>query len=96
MAYKHNREPVKNTCPTIDSAIGYIDQVKNATKDLYYWCEQAESDLEDLRSANDALRSWGSEEAERVDELENTVSELELEIENLKDEIKSLEKELNP
>jgi len=63
MGNKHNREPIKYTCPDIDSAI---------------------SILEDLRSANDALRSWGTEEAEKVDELEK-------EIESLKEEIKSLE-----
>lgn len=84
---KHRREPVGNTCPTINSAISYIDQVKNATKDIYYWCEQAETELEELRSANDALRTWGNDEAERVDELEDKVYDLEAQIEELKEEL---------
>ena len=85
----HYREPVKNTCPTIDEAISYIDRIKNVTKDIYYWCEQAETELENLRKANEALRDWGNEEAEKVDELENRVSDLEAEIEELKEELSS-------
>lgn len=87
MGYKRSREPIGNTCPTIDSAISYLDQIKNTTKDIYYWCEQAESELENLRRANDALRTWGKEEADRVDELEDTVNELEDQIEKLKEEL---------
>lgn len=89
---KHNREPIKHTCPDIDKYIKWIKSdikqdryLKNMDeKELYDTASTMASRLEDcigyleeLRNSNDTLRSWGIEEAEKVDSLENYVEELE-------------------
>lgn len=95
MSYNHKREPVENTCPAINRIVDRLDVIKSWGKDIMHYCELAEDEMEDLRRANEALRCWGNDEAEKVDEFEYIVSELEIQIEELKDKIKSLEKELN-
>ena len=119
-------EPVKNTCPDIDSIISTITAIckqMESCNDEYEkdvllqcikdWKADLESigvgkwsELEELRSANAALRDWGNEmyndaeslESER-DEFERKyedekekVSKLEDEIEDLKSEISELER----
>jgi hypothetical protein len=90
MASKHEREPIKHTCPDIDKVIKSLDKVmsycklsgreeevdfKSIIDDIQYELWGLTDKLEDLRSSNDILRSWGIEEAERVDELEMMISE---------------------
>lgn len=81
----HTREPIKHTCPDIDSAI-------RQCKDFY---SDMESQLEDLRDSNDRLRMWGIEEADRVDELTGEVEELEQSLSDANDEIASLKKQIH-
>jgi TolA-binding protein len=91
---KHNRQPIGNTCPSIDEVIKKLDQIKSWSNDIIYYCDMAESEIEDLRQANSQLRYWGIDEAERVDELEEKTSELELKIEELKEELNNVELQL--
>lgn len=119
-------EPVKNTCPDIDSIISTITAIckqmescndedeKDALLEcISDWKSDLESigvgkwnELEDLRSANAALRDWGNEMYNDAESLESArddferkyedekekVSKLEDEIEDLKSEISELER----
>lgn len=82
-----SRAPVKNTCPDIDKV---IDCVTGARDNLY----GLERTMEQLRSDNSALRDWGNDEANRVDELESEQEELRNEIDELKREIERLNSQL--
>ncbi len=87
----HYREPVKYTCPDIDSVIKSI-------KDTIRLCSRIKGNetqeelislfseidnilygnvdmLEQLRKSNDSLRNWGIDEANKVDELEMKIDE---------------------
>lgn len=77
---QHSREPIRHTCPDIDSVIRTVDSVVSDLSGL-------EKELEKLRSSNDELRTWGIEEALEVDRLES-------ENEELKDTIKDLYSEI--
>lgn len=104
----HNREPIGNTCKTIDK---YIKSINAATyrhledlepstlleyaQEMSSELDNCENYLEDMRSANATLRDWGCEEANQVDYLEGKLSYLESEVDNLQDEIKSLKKEVD-
>lgn len=119
-------EPVKNTCPDIDSIISTITAIckqmescndedkKDALLEcISDWKADLESigvgkwsELEELRSANAALRDWGNEmyndaeslESERDDferkyeEEKEKVSKLEDEVEELRSEISELKR----
>ena len=87
----HYREPIANTCPSIDEVIKKLDQIKSWCNDIYHYCELAESEMEDLRIANSTLREWGSDEANQVDAMEEQISDLEYQIEELKEELKNKE-----
>lgn len=92
---KHDREPIKHTCPDIDKYIKWIKNEIVKDSDLKYMSEddlrssassmssQLESCiyyLEELRSSNHELRMWGIEEAENADYWELKASEFEAKI----------------
>lgn len=87
----HKREPVKHSCHEIDGYIKSIkralteerylkglefDDLFQSASDMAYELCQCIDYLESVRSSNDALRQWGIEEAEMVDELELQIEEL--------------------
>jgi len=114
-------EPVKQTCPDInriqktineiisnfdsfkeeDNVDDFLDSMKDAScelKDIY-------NTLEELRSANSALRDWGyeltsivegieREKDDEIEELSNTISEKEREIEDLEYLIEELQNQI--
>ena len=96
MSDKHNREPIKHTCPDIDKYIKWIKWEIVADRNLQNMNEKELFDaassmasklddcmgyLEELRRSNDTLRSWGISEADEVDSLQNYVEELEVKLE---------------
>lgn len=83
----NRREPVGNTCPDIDKLIkrydsimkiikGYnqiedVDTLKDIISDVENELYNFDSVLEDLRSANSALRDWGNDCISAYDEMES-------------------------
>jgi predicted RNase H-like nuclease (RuvC/YqgF family) len=90
------RGPVGYTCPKIDHC---IDTIKAVISGESGWSPLDDligrhGELEEIRSANDALRDWGTENEDRVKELEATVARLESENESLRGELKAAHAEL--
>lgn len=85
--------PIKNTCPDIDKAIRCLkvamDEIRDAIEDrrtvrsIEMEIDSAIGYFEDLRSANDALRNWGKEMEDEVENSANYINELENKIESL-------------
>ena len=115
-------EPVRNTCPDInrlqktikdiqsdfasfkdtDDVNDFLDSINNASLEL----RNIYDTLEELRSANSALRDWGheltslaeqmeSEKDTEIKELEDEILAKESEIDSLEDEIFELKQRLN-
>ena len=97
MSDKHDREPIKHTCPDIDKYIKWIKfeiikdrDLKNMDeKDLFDAASSMSSQLEscidyleELRKSNETLRNWGITEADEVDSLQNYVEELETKLQH--------------
>lgn len=93
--------PVGKTCPIIDKVISFIQSIDYEGMNMSDYSNALDR-MEEIRSANGALRDWGNEEYKRAEELEseldNVKSELEdalNEIKELNSQIKELETELN-
>lgn len=91
----HSREPIEHTCPLIDKYIKNIKYVivkdrelrRMSESDLFEAASYMSNELmscidylEEMRLSNDALRQWGINEANRVNELELQIEELESKI----------------
>lgn len=84
--------PVRHTCPDIDKAIKQIITARIGLKDALECEDTIDKDyaikcaddelyglgdmLEDLRSSNDALRSWGHDLEKQIEELESQINDL--------------------
>jgi predicted nuclease with TOPRIM domain len=88
---KHEREPIKHTCPDIDRYIKLIrseivrrmdlqglneEQLFDTAMSMSDQLENCVGYLEELRSSNHELRMWGVDEANAVDELQSELDEL--------------------
>ncbi len=97
MSDKHEREPIKHTCPDIDKYIKLIKfeivkdrDLKNmdekelfdAASSMGSQLESCIDYLEELRKSNETLRNWGITEADEVDSLQNYVEELEVKLQS--------------
>jgi chromosome segregation ATPase len=99
--------PVGNTCPKIDQVISFLENIDwdledEAEKDLSIECKEMVEVMEEIRKANDALRTWGNEEYKSKNEYEKERDDLEKEVKDLKsdlsdmiDEIKDLKTEID-
>ena len=90
MARYSDNAPVGHTCPLIDRVISFLDSID---------CEEVHPNdiktyinvLEEIRSANDQLRTWGNELYKEKEDIE---SDYEYEIKELKGRIDDLEYDL--
>lgn len=83
----NRREPVGNTCPTIDNLIKRInsiekeidslnkldldDDVKYSVREIEDLIYRFNDSLEELRSANSSLRDWANNCIEEYDKMED-------------------------
>ena len=80
--------PVPHTCPLIDkviSAINYVDW-----EDTHWEYEDLINTMEEIRKANESLRTWGNEKYNEVYELEDKISDLEKDLRDKNNEIDGL------
>ena len=78
--------PVKYTCPEIDSAQESLKDAINTIDGII------KHDFEELRTANQKLRDWGSDMYIYAEELETEVATLKDEIEVLNNKIDELQR----
>lgn len=83
-------EPIKPTCPFIDKCQGFIksaipfntgdmtlDELQETVGTMSDQLNDCISFLEDMRTANDALRIWGNELVNEINKLHVYINELE-------------------
>lgn len=85
--------PIGYTCPDIDNCIELAEEAIKASKGLEDLLGRSGL-LETLRTANETLRSWGSEQEDRADELEVTLGICEERLEAAEDMVKELQAQL--
>ena len=73
---RHRRDPVRHTCPDVDSMLTNVSKSKQDLECALSRIDGMDSELEKLRKSNEELREWGTEEAHRVDELEGELDGL--------------------
>ncbi len=106
MARNRDNAPIGNTCPKIDQVIRFLEKIDwsldDKEKDLSIECKEIVEIMEEIRNANDTLRTWGNEEYNSKNEYEEEKDDLEKEVKNLKsdlsdmiDEIKDLKVEID-
>lgn len=98
--------PIEHTCPKIDQVISFLEKIDwdlsdDDEKDLSIECKEIVEVMEEIRKANDTLRTWGNEEFNSKNEYEEEKDDLEKEVKNLKsdlsdmdDKIRELKKEI--
>ena len=94
-----DRSGIPITCPKIDQVGDFIERVAiDITTpygdDLERASESARETLEEIREVNLALREWGNEKAEELEEAEKIVKELEDKIVDLEDEISRMQRRI--
>lgn len=95
MAWKDN-SPVPVTCPKIDNVIGRINRVYRSSEPMEKEdLQRLEEWLEEIRTHNSDLRTWGNEQYKEAERLEVENSNLTDEVEQLKKEIDNLKDEVN-
>lgn len=106
MARNIDNAPIGHTCPKINQVISFLEKIDwnledDNEKDLSIECKVMVALMEEIRKANDTLRTWGNEEynsknkyEEEKDELEKEVKKLKSDLSYMIDEIKDLKAEI--
>lgn len=97
--------PIGHTCPDIDRAIKHIDQAASEVEDtiedratirsITSELDSAKDIMEELRTANDKLRSWGEESEEKLEEMERDRDYHQEESEKKDQTIKELQEQID-
>ena len=99
--------PIGHTCPKIDQVINFLEKIDwdledDEENELSIECKEMIQVMEEIRKANDTLRTWGNEECnsknqyeEERDDLEKEVKDLKSELSDMEDEIKELKSEID-
>lgn len=91
MARRRDESGTPDTCKFIDAAIFELE--KCTCEDVNV--SAAKCNLEKVRDYNSELRTWGNEQYEKANQLENAYEDANQEIEDLREQIKQLEQELS-
>lgn len=105
MARLNDTSGIPNTCPKIDFVLDFLNNLEITDEDEGFTFKDIKDlcdTLEEIRTANDGLRTHGSILQNEVDEvktneefLESRIKDLESDIEQYKTEISNLEDELS-
>lgn len=86
------KEPVPHTCPAINDIQDSVNDVlNNAQKEI---AKIMNTDMERLREANEALRTWGKELLSELESVEDELKEVTSERDNLQREVEDLRSQL--
>jgi predicted RNase H-like nuclease (RuvC/YqgF family) len=99
MARYRDNAPIGHTCPKIDQVISFLEKIEwnledEDEKDLSIECKEMVEVMEEIRKANDTLRTWGNEEYNSKNEYEEERDDLEKEVKNLKSDLSDLQDEI--
>ena len=98
MGRNRDNSPVPHTCPKINEVINFIKSIHwdLEDEDEAYFDNEGKlilDVLEEIRSANDSLRTWGNELYQEKDDLEDERDDLNRIIEGLQSDISDLKDE---
>lgn len=80
---KKDNSPVSPTCPEIDSATESISSIRDTLSEQIEELNYLSKGLEKLRTENSDLRTWGNEQYNRAEELEERLKNANIEIDEL-------------
>jgi len=84
-----DKSPVPYTCPKINEVISAIQTIE--WPDNSWWTSESLINImEDIRTANHALREWGNEKTGECDDLENEIFDLKSSVKTYTNEIEDL------
>lgn len=103
MARRVDNAPVGNTCPKIDEVLSILTAIYQSSEEMSKGELKSVEDLmEKIRSDNAALREWGNDQCNQLEEMEkdrdyyqDKTGELENEVKDLQSEVRELEKQLS-
>jgi hypothetical protein len=91
LARRSDESGVPDTCKIIDAAISEIESCECGECNSYV----AKQSLEKVRDYNSKLRTWGNDQYEKVQQLEQAYEDAMQGIEDLREQIKELKQELS-
>lgn len=99
MGRNRDNAPIGHTCPKIDQVISFLEKIDwdledEEEKDLSIECKEMVEVMEEIREANDTLRTWGNEEYNSKNEYEEERDDLEKEVKSLKSDMSDLQDEI--